>query len=230
MPLPFVQALINVPNFIVVRATAWTDATLAPLARMTGRAVALSVQPVARASSPRPMATRASIALNAVASSQLTTAGIVNGRMTLGFVPQITMSSQVYDVRRPKGYGQVTYGVQQLPSGVSRLSFPLSELGMPSAVGAGASWTSGPVDCLGLQHITWGMQASQPIIMAVNRYVDPSCQSPIGAAVTATAVANTALALDCNDGKGYSGFTLGFTNTAASVATLSSYNFMLESV
>jgi len=229
MPLPFVLALINVPNLFVVRATAWTDATLAPLARMTSR-VTFAMQPVARASSPRPMATRASIAVNAVASSQLTTAGIVNGRMTLGFAPQIAMSSQVYDVRQPKAYGQVTYGVQVLPSGVSRLSFPLSELGMPVALGAGASWTSGPVDCLGLQHVTWGLKATQPIIMALNRFVDPSCQSSIGAAVTATAVANTALALDCNDGKGYSGFTLGFTNTAASVATLSSYSFMLESV
>jgi hypothetical protein len=171
-----------------------------------------------------------SLSLRVASTGQLTSGGIARGFIRYPFLTAAaTANSQVYDVRIPRAYGQPTYGVQQLPSGTSRLIFPLSELGMPTTVAAGASWTSGPIDCLGLRHLTWGLTATQPVIIAVNRYVDPSCQSSIGAAVTATAAANTALALDTNDGKGYSGFTLGFTNTAASVATLSSYSIMLES-
>lgn len=230
MPLPFVQALIPIPNLVVVRAAAFTNAALGALARANGT-VAIALQPVARASSPRPMSARISLPLQVTATSGRSTAGIVNTFIRFNIVQTTAVAtSQVYDARQPKAYGQVTYGVTQLPSGVYRLAFPLSELGMPVLVPAGGSWTSGPVDCLGLQHVTWGMKATQPIIMALNRYVDPSCQSPIGAAVTATATANTALALDVNDGKGYSGFTLGFTNTASSAATLSGYSIMLESV
>ena len=111
----------------------------------------------------------------------------------------------------------------------AQIVLPLVPLGLPTTLAAATGWTSPPIANCGYTHITLGFTSSQAGTLSLNRYVDPACTVIIGAAVTQAVVAATAVALENNDGKGFSGFTVAFSNTSASLATLSSVALLLSS-
>ena len=111
----------------------------------------------------------------------------------------------------------------------AQIVLPLGPLGLPTTVAASAGWVSPPIANCGYTHITLGWTSSAGGTLSLARFVDPACTVSIGAAVTQAVVAATAVALENNDGKGFSGFTVTFTNTSASLATLSSIALLLSS-
>ena len=108
------------------------------------------------------------------------------------------------------------------------LTIPLASLGMPTSLAAAASWQSPPIYNFGLRHVTWAVTSDHTINLNLTRYADRQGIASIGA-VTATATAATAMALDNHDGAGFLSFSIGATNTSGSVAVLTSFALLLSS-
>lgn len=127
-------------------------------------------------------------------------------------------------------YSPQSYGSQVYVQGPrARISLPASMLGAPATLAAGTGWVSPVIDSMGFPHIAFGMTSSAGGTMQLFRYLDSSGSVSIGAAATQAASAGSAALLDNADGKGFWSFAVGFTNTSASTATLSSLALLMFS-
>lgn len=228
MPATSLQLLAVIPGIADGGATATN-----PTPNLCNATAVLSVsnlQAVGAGSAPRPMSGTAAITIRFAGTVAQTTTGVARGSVSWGIALAGAGQSGSYNPRADIGlipYGGIV-GNNVLMDGIpSAVNLSLLTMGMPTSLAAAAGWQSGPVDAMGLKHISWSMTSTQTINLSLTRYTDRQGASSIGA-VTATATANAAMSLNNADGSGFMAFSLGATNTTGSTATLSSYGLLLQ--
>ncbi len=229
MPATSVQLLANIPPFVDGGATAFN-----PTPNLCNASATLSIaviQPVASSSSPRPMSAAVNINLAISAQAAQTLGGVIIGRVR---VPAVAVSagalSGSYNPVTDLGllpYGGLVGNNALLYGTPSEIAIPLASLGMPTSLANAASWQSAPIWAMNQKHITWALTSDHTINLSITRYADRQGISSIGA-VTATATASAAMAIDNHDGLGFQSFAIGATNTSGSVAVLTSFSLLLS--
>ena len=91
--------------------------------------------------------------------------------------------------------------------------------GFPTTIAASGNWTS-PVIQSGFGSVLAACKSTQTGAINIQRYADTAGTIPVGAVVTAALSANVAQWANVGDGLPYLSFTVQFTNTGASTATI----------
>ncbi len=93
----------------------------------------------------------------------------------------------------------------------------------PATIAASGSYDTG-VFVAPSPGLSVGVLSSQPGILTLHRYLDAAKQLPVGSAIAASIVANTATVLDVNDGVPYLYCNVTVSNSSNSTAaTISAF-------
>lgn len=95
-----------------------------------------------------------------------------------------------------------------------------TQLGFTGAVPGSGNLVSNVIQGDGYASLAYGMKSSQAGSISVQRYLDAAGTIPVGAAVTATLVANTAQWLTINDGLVYQSVIVTVANSSGTPANI----------
>lgn len=98
---------------------------------------------------------------------------------------------------------------------------------LPATIGAGLTYDSGVIICVGFKTIAAGTKLDQTGTITIQRYLDAAGAIPVGALISSALVANTANWVTSIDNTPFQSFRVVITNTSVSLGTLAANATMI---
>lgn len=101
-------------------------------------------------------------------------------------------------------------------------------MNLATSINGSASVTSQVILTNGMKNFSFGITSSQAGSVSIQRYLDQAGLIPVGAAITASLVANTAAYADSVDSIPYQSMVISVSNSSGSSATISNCLLLLQ--